>query len=102
MHIYKYLNYNDEVIYIGQSKNWRRRYYEHNTQDKKMMSEVRKIYIMSCQDKLEMDILELYFIQYYKPKYNNKQSKYLIPSIIPVNKKWELVKGESNKCYEYE
>lgn len=97
IYIYKYLDACNEVIYVGQAKDWKRRYYQHRQHDKKMMSKVYKIYIMECQDKLEMDILELYFIQYYNPKYNIKQSGYMIPSIIPVGKTWELVKGDEIK-----
>lgn len=101
IYIYKYLNDNNKVLYVGQAKNWKTRLYQHNSEDKNMMREVSQIFIMNCQDKLEMDILEKYYIQVYKPKFNKKDIGYNIPSIIPVHKKWEMVVGKGNTEYIY-
>lgn len=104
MYIYKYLNDSNDVIYVGKSINWKNRLNQHRTNDKKMMREVSKVYIMKCQDRIEMDILELYFIQLYNPKFNKKDTGYKIPSILLVNKKWELVLNygdEDNSSIEY-
>lgn len=99
--IYKYLGNDNKVLYVGKAVNWKKRLYEHNQEDKDMMSKVSKIFTMKCNDKLEMDILEKYFIQYYRPVYNKKDIGYEIPSIVPVHKKWELVKGEKEEKDKY-
>ena len=70
--VYKYLNAQNEIIYIGQTTDIRTRVWDHNVQtDKIKNEEINKIYYHRCQHKTEMDAYEYFLIRKYHPKYNS-------------------------------
>ena len=70
--VYKYLNAQNEIIYIGQTTDIRTRVWDHNVQtDKIKNEEINKIYYYRCQHKTEMDAYEYFLIRKYHPKYNS-------------------------------
>ena len=72
-YVYRFLNSNKEIIYIGKSKNLTHRLYSHfNNQRKEWMDEVKSIEVAKFQDGATMSIYELYYIDLYKPKYNKE------------------------------
>lgn len=68
--VYRFLNKNNEVIYIGKAKDLDRRLYSHNHLPKECYSERVDIEYVEFNSESEMDIAERYYIPKYKPKYN--------------------------------
>lgn len=67
-YIYKYVNNNDIIEYIGQTTDLDRRIKDH-TKDK-LKNFHGQIYYFECQNKTAMDSWEYFLIQKYHPKYN--------------------------------
>lgn len=68
-YIYKHYNSDNEVIYVGQTKDMNNRQYTHRNSSH-WRSEIHKIEYSKVYDKYMMDIMEKYYISKYKPKYN--------------------------------
>lgn len=82
MYIYKLLNENGEVIYIGKTINIRKRMISHFEQNlEEWKSSVTFIEFAKLPDGATMEIYEIYYIDKIKPKFN-KQSKYETTSKI--------------------
>lgn len=93
--VYQFLNNHEKVIYIGKTtQGLNKRVFQHK-RDKKWFSEVQKIKYINCQDKLEMDIFERFYISKLKPKYNIVDTQYNIPNINCHHDKWEEYKESS-------
>lgn len=76
---YVYLYYNDknECKYIGQSIDWKRRFYQHSKTDMKdKIEQIKYIIVFRC-GKNNMDNIENYLINLYLPEWNN-----YIPTLI--------------------
>jgi len=89
MHVYKFLNKEKEIIYIGKSKNLNARLMSHFEYGKeKWKEEVEFIEYCEFKDGATMDIYEIYLIDKCKPKYNKnsiyKTTQYEI--ILPTPK----------------
>ena len=70
-YVYRFLNSQKEIIYVGKSKNLTHRLYSHfNNQQKEWMSEVSFVEVAKFQDGATMSLYELYYIDLFKPKYN--------------------------------
>lgn len=67
--IYKHLNKNGEVIYVGKTNNMKNRQKSHD-KEKFWFCEVCKIEYAEVLNKTLMDIYELYYINKFSPKYN--------------------------------
>lgn len=69
--IYKFLNKENEIIYIGKAKNLKNRLRNHNHLPKACYDEVvkKEFCILDTED--DMDFAERYYISKYKPKYNS-------------------------------
>lgn len=67
-YIYKYENIEGQIVYIGQTIDPERRFYEH-TKDK-LQNFSGTIYYAECGSKKEMDFIEQILINHYKPKFN--------------------------------
>lgn len=74
MYIYKFLNNNNEVLYVGKSKDIISRIANHKTLLNSQYDEVETIEFASVKNKIEMDIYELYYINKYSPKFNKKDN----------------------------
>lgn len=72
--IYKHLNNEEEIIYIGKSKSllYRQRQHRENSE---WFGEIDSIEYCIFDSKIEMDIAELYYINKYNPKYNSKDKR---------------------------
>lgn len=69
--IYRFLNDNDEIIYIGKAKNLKNRFQEHNHLPKECYEECKKIEYTIFRTEDDMDLAERYYIPKIKPKYND-------------------------------
>lgn len=67
-YIYKYVDNNDIIEYIGQTTDLDRRIKDH-TKDK-LKNFHGQIYYFECQNKTAMDSWKYFLIQKYHPKYN--------------------------------
>lgn len=79
--VYRFLNKNREILYIGKSKDLLQRLSKHNHLPKECYSEVNTIEFCMYNTKDDMDLAEKYFISKIKPKYN----KTCINSVITSN-----------------
>lgn len=73
-YVYKFLNDNQEVLYVGKTTNLKDRMFKHFNSghlSPECYSEVSSIRYIECKTDLEMTIKEIYFIDKYKPKYNS-------------------------------
>lgn len=72
--VYKHLNENEEVIYIGKSKSllYRQRQHKKNAE---WFCEVDSIEYCTFSSKSEMDLVEVYLINTLSPKYNKKDKR---------------------------
>ena len=73
--VYRFINNEDEIIYIGKAKNLINRLNCHNHLSKKCYEERKRIDFISFETEEEMNIAERYFIAKIKPKYNIEFSK---------------------------
>lgn len=69
-YVYKYV-FDDEIVYIGKSKNIDMRIKQHETEEKfKPYIKKCKIYAAECVNSVEMDLIERALINQYKPILN--------------------------------
>lgn len=71
--MYRFLNKDGEIIYIGRTINIHQRINQHKTTGgviNRANDEVNNIEYVKCSSHTEMVMLELYLIDKYKPKYN--------------------------------
>lgn len=83
--VYRFINVNNEVIYVGKCKNLSARIYYHINEphlDKQCYSEVRQIQYVSFPTYMDAGIMERIFIAHYQPKYNTQFTKEGGQSII--------------------
>lgn len=73
--VYRFLNFNEEVIYVGKTERIEYRINLHMSKSghlpAKCYEEVYKIQFMPLSSTVLMDIKEMYYINLYKPKYNS-------------------------------
>lgn len=100
--IYRFINVDGEVIYIGRAKDLKSRLSGHNHLPKKCYDET--VYIEYCEFETEgeVDIAERYYIPKYKPKYNTEFKNRSITFDLPEldNREWNLYIDKTNKEYE--
>lgn len=70
-YIYKHLDKNNDILYIGQTINIDRRQKEHTLQSS-WATQINRVEYAEVTDGLLMDIYEKYYIDIYSPKYNLK------------------------------
>ncbi len=68
-YIYKFVDKEEHVLYVGKSKNLEQRISDH-LRNKDWIKEGFKIYIANTISQTDMDIYELYYINKLKPIYN--------------------------------
>ena len=72
--VYKHLNNEEEIIYIGKSKSLLHRQRQHS-KNSEWFDEIDSIEYCVLDSKIEMDIVELYLINTLNPKYNKKDKR---------------------------
>ena len=73
--IYKFLNKNNEVIYVGKAKTLKARLSAHCHLSSKQYEEVENVKYTRFDNYNVLDFVEAYYIQRYKPKYNKTFNK---------------------------
>ena len=73
--VYRFLNKNNEIIYIGKATELIYRLKNHRHLGKKCYSEIKNIEYIQFKTKGDMELAEIYFISKYKPKYNEVYDK---------------------------
>lgn len=72
--IYRFLNENNEIVYVGKTTNIKNRMYQHFISGghlrQEQYNQVVKIEYIECKNEADMSIKEIYFINKYKPKFN--------------------------------
>lgn len=75
-YIYRFLNKNDEVIYVGKTKlSLKKRILEHiklKLLNEQQLSEVYKIQYVEIDNEFDWHLLEIFYINYFKAKYNKQ------------------------------
>lgn len=89
-YIYKYV-LNDEIIYIGKTKNLDSRIYQHSMEEKfKPHLKESVIFYFECANSVEMDLIERALINQYKPELNVKDNKEGFSALLSIEElKWE-------------
>ena len=72
--VYRFLNEENKIIYIGKAVNLKSRIANHNHLPKQCYDETVKIEFIEFESADEMDFAERYFIPKCKPKYNTAMS----------------------------
>lgn len=106
-YIYRFLDNNQNVLYIGKSVNVYKRINQHFGGEGHLPEECymncSSIEIIEYENPLEMDIGEIFFINKYKPKYNTiskYDANYKLD--ITINEDWKFLDFEMNKIkYNY-
>jgi hypothetical protein len=80
-YIYKMVNKDREIIYIGKSIDLKQRINQHMN-DKDWFHEVNQILYTKCKTQTDMDIYEIYYINKFKPKHNKASMNSDIFSLI--------------------
>ncbi len=79
MYVYRYLNINNEIIYVGKTLNMNNRQSQHFGSNghlsQECYAEVNKVEYIKLPTKIDMDIKELYYINKWKPTYNIKDKQ---------------------------
>ena len=68
--VYKFINRDNEVIYIGKAKDLKSRFSNHNHLSDDCYNELAYIMYASFDTEYEMDFAERYYIQKMNPRYN--------------------------------
>ncbi|WP_066714228.1 GIY-YIG nuclease family protein [Clostridium sp. Marseille-P299] len=88
--IYRFINQNNETIYVGKAKKLRARLRGHNHLPEQCYQEIDRIEFTVFETEDEMNYAERYFIPMFKPKYNEMMIERSIN--IPIeqfdNAKW--------------
>lgn len=85
--VYRHLNKNGEIIYIGKSKNLLSRQRSHRD-NSSWFDDIDKIEYINLSSKIEMDVAELYLINKYTPINNKKDNRADSISIVSINEDW--------------
>lgn len=101
-YLYKYV-VDDEIIYIGKSKNIHQRIAQHNSGtglDEKFKPYLKdcKIFVAECVNSVEMDLMERALINQYKPKLNVADKFEGFSQLIQVQEPvWKKYRKEQTK-----
>lgn len=98
-YIYRFIDKNRKVIYVGKTNNLNKRYNQHFGKKghltKECYNSVWKIEYIKVDSELNALLLETYYINKYRPKYNKLNKTYRPTNIENVNLKeikdnWKL------------
>jgi hypothetical protein len=104
-YVYRFLNQEDEIIYVGKTENLKIRIKQHLDEGhlpKECYDEVRKIEFIKLYNQYESTIYEVYYINTYQPKYNieYKYEEGCVTIELP-KKEWNIYKIKINGWYEF-
>lgn len=68
--VYRFLNINNEIIYVGKSIGIRQRLKNHKHLPKECYEETKKIEVVFLPTQKDMNLAEIYYISKFSPKYN--------------------------------
>lgn len=85
--VYRHLDKNEGIIYIGKSKNLLSRQRNHRD-NSSWFDDINKIEYMNFCSKIEMDVAELYLINKYTPINNKKDNRGDDVGIVTINENW--------------
>ncbi|MGL5642021.1 MAG: nucleotide excision repair endonuclease [Paraclostridium sp.] len=100
-YVYRFINSNENIIYVGKTNNLDRRYVQHFNKKGHLPSEcynsVWKIEYIKTDTELNALLLETYYINKYRPQYNKLNKTYKATSTENVNLKeikdnWKIYK----------
>lgn len=86
-YVYKLLDKNENVLYVGKTNDLKRRLTEHIA-NQEWKNEIDSLYYAVCRDDFEQRTYENYYIIKSNPKYN-KQDKSFSTHIILPELKWK-------------
>lgn len=93
--IYRFLNKDNEVIYIGRAKDLKSRLSGHRHLPLDCYKCIYQVQYITFEDENTLDFVECYFIQKYKPiynsKFNNGEKVFRIEELD--KKRWKFYKG---------
>jgi predicted GIY-YIG superfamily endonuclease len=70
--VYKFVSFDDKVLYIGRTSNFKTRMEMHDNLPKECYNEINKVEVLRFDNIEDMNQAEGYFIKLYKPIYNMK------------------------------
>lgn len=98
-YVYRFLNKNFEVIYVGRTVNIKKRMSQHFTKGhlpSECYKQVARIDYLELETKADMNIVELYFIGKYRPEFNVRDNH--SDTSLELNEdKYAWVKYETEK-----
>jgi len=103
VYVYRYLNTNNEIIYVGKTQNINNRQSQHFSSSGHLppecYAETDRIEYIELPSKIDMDIKELYYINKWKPMYNiiNKQKEEMCLSIDESQDNWIVFNTKAEK-----
>lgn len=71
-YIYRFLDCDNNVLYLGRTHALRKRIRKHNHLPKECYERTKYIQMFSCENEADSCILEIYLINKYKPPYNTE------------------------------
>lgn len=98
--IYKHINKNNEIIYIGLTSNLKQRQCKH-LKESQHKQEIFRIEYAECQNKTAMILYEQYYINKYNPKYNKKDKRNDDVSFLHLKELDFKDYNESNVCLDF-
>lgn len=97
-YVYKMIDISNQVLYVGKTVNMNRRMKQHfstksHLHGRGLYENVQRIEYLNCKNEYEALQTELYYINYYKPKFN-KEAKIadFVAIDNSVNKNWKVWK----------
>lgn len=86
--VYKHINKNGNIIYIGKSKNLKQRQRQHK-KTTEWFNDIDEIEYMEFETKTGMDIAELYLINKYSPTNNKKDNRGENVDYMTIDENWK-------------
>jgi hypothetical protein len=74
--VYKFIGFDDTVLYVGKTSNFKTRMKMHNNLPKECYKEINKVEVLSFNNIDDMSQAEGYFINLYNPIYNVKSEMF--------------------------
>lgn len=95
-YIYRFTDEDDNIIYVGKTNNIKNRMSQHfggaGHLPKACYDNVEKVEFAIMRSKIDMDIMEIYFINKWKPIFNSQNKRPEdIELIVTMNVKWMLL-----------
>lgn len=86
--VYRYVDLNGEIIYVGKTENLKKRFNQHKSED--MYKECYKVEYIELENVADIEIYETYYINKYHPKYNLSKVYDSKPSFFIPEQEWKV------------